>query len=332
MSRHVIVHIGPPKTASTTIQRGFLGVCPQTNPHYSARISRRLSEAVIRYAKTPHWQRDLHAARAETLTFMRELPDGAAICSHEALFGNFHNSFMTFRNYADAIRELFSSCKVILYLRRQDIWAESLYTQALREYWAILPDSFFIFDMKAFEHLSECNWPTLYIGHLGFADKIQYLDCLFGQENVHVGVFETIAEPEIFYRPWAQALRLNTIELPLATTWEKRGYSAASARVAAHLNRLVRTPYRLGGIIPSQPFSSTIRSLPFKRETRDRLLNMAAHITPRAIISSTVGRVFTKRPEYLSDSQRREVIDMHAPGNRWVAERIGLNLGRFGYY
>ncbi|WP_069301112.1 hypothetical protein [Neptunicoccus sediminis] len=181
-------------------------------------------------------------------------------------------------------REFFD-VKVIFCLRRQDLWLESWYFQNVKWQWR--PALCHLTVNEFFDRRNQFPW-------MDYKAHITHLEKLFGRENVLLNVFERDQMPEGPVHSFAQLMGLELDDS--FTTPPKRN---------ASLTPLV---------------SEMMRCLPLDEAPTDY----------RVVFDRACGKVDKiireTQPEaagslILSHEQRRRVLEEHAAGNAWVAER-----------
>lgn len=239
--KHLILHVGAPKTGSSLVQKALQANKDKLDGLGYRTLVRHEFDAATDKAHG-RWRRGRR--RPELLTTaleqLRESVDGAEnlIVSHEDLLGPI-GSFRQGQLYQDAELVLRTAVdvlqpervSVILYVRRQDRFVESVYLQMVRQGYAKTFDEFY--GPVTPEAL---RWDDL-------ADRIEA--SLPDGSEVLVNYFEDISQlgGRGFCRKFvAQIAPRMHVELPFNTTAVNRGYSDVALRIALAANGHLERP------------------------------------------------------------------------------------------
>ncbi len=210
-----VLHIGMPKTATTTLQgflfpkhsqveflgRGYPAEGPMpAHRHPSDAAFALLSELVYENWRSPDWAR-CRELTAQLLEPARELGK-TPVFSWESLV---EDRMHVRRARAENFREAFGPCSVIITLRHPVKLVESLYLQMIRrDNWG---GTVRRGDRPRYETIDRWltkNWGTPGqppSSHLEYPETIEAYAEVFGRENIHILLFEDFVEsPDRFIR------------------------------------------------------------------------------------------------------------------------------------
>jgi hypothetical protein len=289
--KHLILHVGAPKTGSSLVQKALHANQERLAGRGYRTFIRHEFDDVTDHAHA-RWRRG-RRNRTELLVTsfesLRDAVDGAenAIVSHEDMLGPI-GSFRLGRLYQDAevvLRTAVDVLKpeqvsVVLYVRRQDRFAESVYLQMVRQGYAKPFDEFY-----APVTPDALRWDDL-------ADRIQA--SLPDGSEVLVNYFEDISElgGRGFCRNFVHQLVPGMrVELPFNTGAVNRGYSDLALRIALAANAQI------------------------ERDDRRKL---------RAFLDENFSNVTHPKPVLLTGEQRAELLTaLVEPNTRLHARVVG---------
>ncbi len=200
----VIFHIGYPKTATTWFQENFFPRIKNhhfihrdiTNKHFFFSDSFLFNPEVVK--------KSIGFSEDEKILLSSELMVTAI--NHGWHYGNYA------RTCAQKIKQVFPDAQIIVFIRNQQSLAASAYQQYVKNGGT--------FSMKRY----------LYSGrgfsfeHLLFDKLVEYYDSLFGQENVHVFVYEEMRkDPAQFLNEFCKKFDFEVDLDKLSLAWVNRG-------------------------------------------------------------------------------------------------------------
>ena len=249
------------------------------------------------------------------------------LLSYDALCGD---PYASFADRAAVLGRLAAACdgltvNVLLVVRRQAEWTESIFRQSLHEYY-FTPFRRFVAwpedgDRKGYPRLAvnALDWNAI---ASGFADA-------FGRESVTVLPYELLArEPGAFVARLSEFFEVP-LALPAADDVVNRGYGALSIRLALALNPLLREKSRFG-FLPNRPFYYALKARRHRR-IYGRLFRLSARISLRALLQRTVDRYFWSPPRLFDAAEKERLMQHCAEGNRRLNEFCPVALSEFGY-
>lgn len=305
-----ILHIGLHKTATTWFQRH---VYSASESHRF--IDRRLLRSVI--LGTPALTFD--AAAARRALGLDEADTPVIICD-EDLSGVLHNGGLSARFAAVAVahrlHELAPGAQVVVVVRAQPRLAVSTYQQYLREGGTASPRRYlFPEEHRHLGHARPLKAARFDFSSMDHQLLIGLYDRLFGRENVHVFAYESfVADPAAFLREFRARLG-----------YAMRGEPAVGRRVNASYRRGLLPVARLLNLFTERQVADkrVLVHVPYWYWLRKRLLERLNRL---AVFGRPPG------PEALFGADAVRWIEARfAPGNRLLAERMGMDLGALGY-
>lgn len=231
----VLIHIGLPKAASTTLQRNLLcnsdlGFVPVNGSNKDAAMVDPMEHFVHRNALT--FSADESRAHFRQL-IEANVPDGKIpVVSQEQLAGNPDKGAYWGKDVADRLKQVFPEAAILLVVREQCSYALSCYNQRIR--------SGSNMSLERFIGVGDTTIPgyppVLDPDFLEYHHLVSYYQKLFGAERVVVLAFE-----EVVRNLSAAAARLQEA-LGLepkpceAKAWGNRGEGMATVRLKRFLN------------------------------------------------------------------------------------------------
>lgn len=278
---------------------------------------------------------------------LAQISEDKVLFANEEFFGDY-GKFISDQYYigkafqenpfrVNVLKNLFGSAKVILTIRRQDLWVESAYMHFIHNYETVKFSDFIAPGVKWGPSFfrSRSHKPSLDYRVLDWRPYVRNYVEAFGRENVLVIPNEMMRDhlPEALEKLYA-FMGIENGYFPDSPAHVNRSYSDLALRIALVINRFVHTPRNRWGFIPLQPFLQEIQAQRRKKETK--FLWFLAGISRRINLHWFLGEIISKRnyvkPKLLTPEQRQEILAYFADANREYAEMIGEDLSRFGYY
>lgn len=301
------VHIGLPKTASTTLQdRLFV---QQSEFSYVGRVNNDYRhEATKELINRIRLQDLLDYDHADAKALLHSVPEVAAAPERPILV-----SAETFsvegradrRLIAQRLHQLFAPAKVLIVIRAQPTLIQSLYLQHLRGSGQRIT----AFDHWLDQTYGGTNYPDVYRTGLNYEPLVRAYDEIFGQENVVVLPFELIRdENSVFHASVAELLKI-----PLAAVQASFRQNDNQRMSKRHLMAL-----HIQGVMPTGTNLAQVGR---------RLLPMTLYSKVRNIV--VAGRRLESPP--ISERWRSRLAAMCGRANAQLEVRTGLPLGALGY-
>lgn len=335
------LHVGLMKTGSTFLQRQ---VIPKLGIHHFSDPKRIEPgpEGALNPLLTMKWNKTAADEAKETILRILKsqeksigLSGEKTLLSSEALVGNPLLGHLNQEQVADMIKDTFPNAKILLTLRRQDDFAESLYVQTIHNYrWGSVGD-FLSRDEGKFGPYKYKDWrvnPQISVLDLDWNEVVDLYTERFGAENVLVLPYELLVENRAgFIEQWCKFIGCA---VPTDIDWknENRSYSKVSFFIARLLNRFVRQPGNPLGFIINRPFCN--RLLPHVPHSRAARLayGIFRRIDLRRILQEYVDKVFVSPARPFNDELKKSILDVHKEANRELSKKNGLELEKYGYF
>ena len=319
MSRHVCVHLGLPKTATTTLQRGlfaehseieFLG---KRAGHQADPLFRRCSsEAAFRLGNQLFWDhvRSIDVDEARRL-YREEIlptiaPDRQIVFSFEGLaVAEFEIREAIARN----LRDVFEDCRIVIGIRRPVDLVEALYFQRLkRRHLGVGSKRFGLLRSPTSEQwLESIVAGDELANHLDYARTIRVFVDALGRDHVAVFAFEHLrSQAADFARSLCGFLEIDVEEGVRLLGGRQHNVRLTQAVV----DRMLR--FECSGI-------------------RSALYALAGRGIRKRVVRARPND--DSAPAHLSIPPKvRESIEARTrDGNRWIEKEWRLSLGGYGY-
>ena len=328
MSKKIIVHVGMPKAGSTYLQRHIF---PRLRGTYAAN-ARDGSTSVFRQIKRSNPLFFAREPARQTLRQLIERVDETAILfSNEDLFGDAYENFTQNAANAQTIKALLPSASIFLVVRRQDAFLSSMYKQTLHEGHSVSPAAFINFRGNAFSEYRH-NRINIDLRSLNLTAYVKnYMD-VFGRDNVCVLPFEWLMQKqEVFFARFFAFANLETQPVPPLQGPINRGYSATSAAIARVLNKWPRVDGSRRLFIDRPPHwaGSLARS---RRRIPRALGQIGSQATLRNVLQKGLDRIAYVPFRPFAPSLNAAIVDYFRADNQRLAELLGLDLERLGYF
>jgi len=281
-------------------------------------------------------------AAARAIAYPKENTSGASLAdaihatqrsrslmSYDALCGNPYGSF---EDRVEILRRLEQACdgvsvRVLLLVRRQAEWIESIFKQSLHEYY-YTPFSRFVV-WSAGTDKSQ-RFPSVVVDRLDWGALAEGFVKTFGKSNVMVLPYESLSQDVTGFIGRLSGFLGAPLTVPENSERVNRGYGDMSCRIALMLNPLLRekSPY---GFLPNRPFFYALkarRHLPIY----GRLFRLSSRLSVRSALQGVVDRHFWSPAHLLTPDEKVRVMARCSEGNRRLASLTGLDLAGLGYF
>lgn len=334
----VFLHVGFPKTGTTFLQevcfphlKGVHAVIQRYPSPPTGMIKRlwRLAEAYPLFI-------DMDENRAEVNRFVEGITDGKLLISSERLVGDILWTFHDHVRVTDGLHDLFPSARIILTIRRQDDFLESLYRMYVKSYFYPTIDGFLCYTDGQFRDWIRppLVFPSINVWRLNYHVYAQNYAAAFGRKNVTVLPYELLRDdPERFHTALAEFMAIEPY-FPRDSTIVNRGYSRLSCRIALALNRFVRDPQwesRPWRVIPHHPLTGYLSRID-RHGPAHRTFDAINRRLSLQYALENVDRIHYSRGNIIDDEKRRLILEIHRDSNRRLDEEYGLGLRQYGYY
>lgn len=251
------------------------------------------------------------------------------LISYDGLCGNPYRSF---EDREEILNRLERACagvsvRVLLVVRRQAEWIESIFKQSLHEYY-YTPFSRFVVWTPGDEKSQ--RFPSVVVERLDWGALADGFVRAFGENNVLVLPYEFLSRDSTGFIERLSGFLDAPLDVPDYSSKVNRGYGDLSCRVALMVNPLLRekSPY---GFLPNRPFFYALK----KRRHRpiyNRLFQLSSRLSLRALLQGVVDRHFWSPARFFGADEKVRVMARCSEGNRRLASVTGLDLATLGYF
>lgn len=329
------IHVGAHKTGSTFLQKSCF---PNLQDVYY--VNMRNVEIIHLLKTSVFWENplaldynDLYSSVHNQLNGIREKK---ILISSESLFGNAYSGYYNNKNSTEILKNIFYPAKIIVVIRRQDNFAESLYKQSLLEYHSIPIIRFIGLNQNGEEKFNRrinVFEPGVDIPSLNWNIYIDNYINSFGIDNVLILPYEMLADDiNSFLCEIYKFLSINGI-YPENSIYFNKGYSNISAKMSYFLNPFIKTEKNRFGFIIQNPFNNYF----FRRRDRNDLYKLLASITSKMnlnyFLKEIVDRIIKGKDSKILKPQIKDLIlDYHKNSNLRLQEYVNFDLKKYGYY
>lgn len=304
-----IIHIGYHKTASSWFQKS---VYPLSTSH------RFIDRVLVRNTFVGTGAFDFDPAEARAAIGFDE-PGKAPVICEEDLSGYLHGGFAATyvaKEVAERLHATAPEAQIVIFVRAQPPAASSHYHQYLREGGTAGVTSYFF--PESFRHLGRSRsfkFPHFRFAQLDYRGLVGHYDQLFGRENVHVFAYEMLSRDRSGFLSQMQArLGIDLDGAPVSGRRVNESYRAGLMPIARFLNLFTNR---------SVAYKTTLIHIPYWYAARKFLLKQLNRLP-------IFGR--TPAPERLLGLETLEWMrGRFWRNNRWLADRLGLDLEALGY-
>jgi hypothetical protein len=335
----VYIHVGLPKTGTSFLQERCF---PRLKGVHIVGQGFRapptgMVERLWRVAEAYPLFLDMEEQRAEIDRFLRGVTENKTLITSERLFGDLIQGFRDHVQVTESLRCLFPSAKIILTIRRQDDFLESLYRQFLWGYYYPTVDGFLNYANHGFANpvRPSPTYPSINVWRLDYYVYAQNYAAAFGRDNVLILPHEMLrSDPRRFHTELASFMGIEPY-YPPDGDHVNPSYSLLSCRIALLLNRFVRGPgweRRPWRVIPHQPLTPYL-SRRGKHDLTYRVLDAVnRRLSLRYMLENVVNHLPSPHGRFISDEKRALIMDIHRVSNQKLDEEYGVNLQQYGYY
>ena len=304
-----IIHIGHHKTATSWFQEGV----------YPAAVSHGLADRIlVRRTFAGGGAFDFDPAEARAALGFDTANRPPVICE-EDLSGFLHSGFASTyvaKEIAARLHATAPEAQIVIFVRAQPGAALSHYQQYVREGGTTSLRRYLF--PESYRHLGKSRsfkYPHFRFAQLDYRGLIEHYDALFGRADVHVYAFEQLARDR-------EAL-LTRMEDELGLVLDRSALSPR--RVNDAYRRWLLPPARFLNLFTNRSiaYKKTLVHVPYWYPVRKHLLRQLNRLP---LFGSPPPAESFLGPEMLDWIRGR-----FWQNNRWLAERIGLDLRALGY-
>lgn len=332
----IYFHIGMGKAGSSFLQQdvfpNFQGIEYINHFKYDNPLSSLFLD--IYYKQNP-WQLDLDAKSEKIGPYLQNKDN--ALFSWESLIGssytNFHNHFL----FADTVKHICPSAKIIFITRKQDDYLHSQYMQAIHMGSAFSINYFLNYKDGSFGSYTPSPWKkaNLDMRILNYMNFVATYIERFGKENILVLPFELLRDnKELFIKKLEQFTGSNFVldACQESSKVRNKSYSLISYYIAILVNGINDpcTPsfLRLTKKVLSKAFKRIMPqgSSAIKKQRKKSSLKL------RGFLQNGLDKLFYIKANLLTPKQRQDILSFHRESNIQLDKLFNLNLEKFGYY
>lgn len=334
---NVAIHVGLPKAGSTYLQHTLFSDHPELC-HMS-----RCTSSIVYHICEMIVSSNPQIIRRTTLkddvdAELRNQSSTIKLLSREQFVGSAYNSFLTTWQNGQLLKKFFPYARILLVVRRQDHFLESVYHQSLQQGHAKSISAFLGYSRSERRFTPPpLQDPTINIDIRGldWTEITKIYDELFGRENVLVLPFELLRQDEDgFFSAvcdfWGISRYVRRTKS--AHRVQNRSFSRHSAYVALVLNRFLRRRFNTSGFIPEQPFYDKLSAAAETRPSLRPLAQLTRCLQLRGALQQGVDRIWYTPAKFITEDKSAEIMRLHRDSNRELARRIGIDLSQWGYY
>lgn len=251
-------------------------------------------------------------AEAVKTALEQHFKPGRNLISDEALVGDFYRlKLMNSKIVADRLRQIFPGARIIVTIRNQYDFMESLYKQYLYRGGVKKFRAFVNYKNGDFRP-THLRWNlSVDIAMFDYLRLIEYYERLFGKENLLVVPYELLqTDPKLFIQTLFSWMGLD--ETPsFENEMYNGGYGAVQVSLARMFNRFLRSELNEGALIPdvSLPVIGKIDAGSF-----------------RGLLQSPLSRKLLGNKPITDSDMKMQVHDFFAETNRKMNDRYLLGL------
>ncbi|WP_147822181.1 hypothetical protein [Salidesulfovibrio onnuriiensis] len=368
MGKNVVIHVGMGKALSSFLQSR---VFPYISNCKNAREGQNpIKSASLTIINECFHNFDIEELRQKVNKYISQIDEESVLVSEEWFEGHVNADFRDKKSIAEALHTLFPNGKILIVVRRQDKWLESLYKQMISYGYSMSFRSFINYRKGRFLPWRSRAFPNIQVDQISILNLVNLYHSQFGAENVKVIPFELFLrdkekflneiyeffELEPYYPP-----RYKVINPSVSNGW------IYFMRV---VNRFLIRPYNSLGFIPSpeKPLETPPAKFCRCRRVKYRDQWKATH---GQVVNEGFGRnflrcrVFNKdyllskwwstfekffstlslekilllvdkvvkvKVPILTEEMSREIMKVHAEDNRELSSKIGYDLKEYGYH
>jgi hypothetical protein len=335
----VYLHVGFPKTGTTFLQEYCLphlrGIHVVTLRNFSTPtgVTERLWRVTAGYPLFV----DMDENRAAMDRFLRGIDEDKVLISSERLAGTGLWGFRDNFQVTDCLRRLLPAAKIILTIRRQDDFLESLYRQAVRNHFDVPIDTYLNYVRHEFIdwYRPPLAFPSINVWHFNYHAYVQNYIAAFGRSNVLVLPYEMLRrDPPRFHAGLAAFMGIDPY-YPPDDIIAYRSYSRLSCRIALVLNRFVRDSRREKRpwhVIPDRPPTGNLSHRDRHGLAYRALGAIHQRLTLGYVLRNVVDRIPYSQGNVINDEKRRLIMEIHRESNRRLDEEYSIDLRKYNYY
>ena len=334
------IHVGFMKTASTYLQINFFASISDYNFKYINNVDG--FREILNHIRYENLQADKDLLKS-VIDFFDKYKNYKIIISSEALVGSPYYNYLNRDNIWNNLKLIFCDISVLMIVRKQISYFDSLYTQTLHEGFHQSYKSFLNIHhglCKKHKPLSR-NAINLNVKSQNYNEFYNFFSSKSFVSNVKVLPYELLIDSKkTFLKTIAKDfLKSNCDDIvnKLSNEDDKpnKSYSQLSVNIAKVFNRFMVSNH-IGGIrfIPQKPFFKTFDKIYKKSNIKlfKYLRGISARLTLRYFLQGFVNKLNYKKPRYMSNESYNKLMNIFYVSNKELDEKLNLNLSRYNYY
>ncbi|WP_319763623.1 sulfotransferase domain-containing protein [Maridesulfovibrio sp.] len=340
--KEFFIHIGAPKTASTFLQEEYFPYITEAlhlGKDVAAVETSRYKKYIGNLAYTNYTALDSSAQDLDeyieyvSTALGKPVPESKKFIISDEGFFNVYANLLQLPNTMQVLKKVFGdNTKIILTIRQQGSFLESLYKQSLvnghfsslnyflryanGNFGAYYPDAKYNIEVKTY------NWLNIY----------KQLCAIFPKENILILPYEMLREnPNSFFREFNKFMNISKVEVNHRKKVNKSN-SLTALKVLRVLNRLTNNQRNGLPVLIQNPLWPL---LPPYSMGEGKVLNSIRNFSDRLNARNFI-KIFNlidkKRGNFISQDVHEKIMEMHSSSNKELDNRLGLNLKKYGYY
>jgi hypothetical protein len=318
-AKQIILHVGLHKTGTTFLQERVFPALPGVrfvHPlHYAqpsdGPIERFILELMFRNAACI----DVERHRKRIYGWLAQLHEHTVLISSEAIVGWPIENHSNLAVNAEYLARVFPTAKIWLVVRRQDRWVESAYAQLLKAGFSTTIERYLNYRAEGqggrFDryNVGLYNGPNVDARDLDWNAFDLHYRARWGRDAVLTLPFELFNEDSAgFLRRFYSFAGVSDGVFPDTSERINERWSPLAAGVAKLVNKV---------------------PMPVKRALRDRV---GKQWHPSAVLGRTLPDAWLLgRSSALSPELGAALLELHRADNQALGQRIGIDLGAYGY-
>lgn len=310
MQKRVVIHIGYHKTGSTFFQKVIFPNHPNIKLVDRTSLQRSIL-LVDSFSFDPNEVRAWITEEMEAASPEQDL----LVLSDEELSGNIHtggNGGYLAKEVADRLYASLPGAHIVVFIRNQPDMIESVYRQYVKKGGTFGPEKYLL-DNDGLNH----RFPQFSFSHFEYNKLINYYRTLFGQEQVHVFLYE------LFSRDIHQFLIdfFNVLGLPPLQNLDQLSQTRVNERLSSVSIFLARLTNKFYG---SDPINRrVVIDLPILYKIFARLYQQ---LDQTALIKN-----IDQNRTLLNPHIRNLISSRYSDSNLELSQMLGIDLSKFGY-
>ena len=332
-AKNLVIHVGQSKALSTFLQKRIFPFLTDTYFEGSHKGEQNpitlLIRKIIAYKDPLNFEYEKE--RRILHKFIQNIEQSNVVISCEALFGNFTANYRDKKLIIDLLKDFFPQARILIILRCQDQWLESMYKQLISIGYSIRVDQYLNYEKNQFGTHSYKNFINVDVRELNYFNYVKYCIRQFGQQNVIVMPFEAFRKDNTKYLQFLYDKTELPHFYPESYHVENKSLSLVSSHIALWLNRFLVRPYNQLGFIPEKPLFDFFEENAKRHKAWERLAKVSRKCTLRFLLQN-LDRAFYIKHNFIDQHKRDTIRDFHSEDNRKLSKLIKWHLQEYGYF